>query len=293
MRTPLECFPCFLRQTLQAVRRISSDKLCHEHLLREVCHEAASFDLALSPPAMGQRVHRLIRELTGNPDPYREVKRRFNEHALRLYPRLREQIGASPDPFEMAVRLSIAGNRIDFGVAGDTTEAEVEELLRHAATCVVRGSIDALRQAVAKSQRILYLADNAGEIVFDRLLIEQLPLDKVVVAVRGGPVINDVTREDAIAAGLADIVEVLENGSNAPGTILDDCSPAFQRYYASADLVIAKGQGNYETLDDVRGKCIFFLLMVKCPVVAGAMGHPEGSFVVYRSPDLSITEHVA
>ncbi len=282
MMTPLECFPCFVRQTLEAARRISLDAAIQQRLLREVCREAASFDMALSPPEMGQRVHRLIRDLAGDPDPYRDIKRRFNEHALRLLDRLRRRVESSPDQFEMAVRMAIAGNRIDFGVGGHTTEDQVEELLDQAATCSVEGSIDELRQAVARAGRILYLADNAGEIVLDRLLIEQLPRNRVTLAVRGSPVINDATREDAVLAGLSDMVEIIDNGSDAPGTVLADCTQAFRDRLEAADLIIAKGQGNYETLDGLQGECIFFLLMVKCPVIAAAMGCREGSFVVHR-----------
>ncbi len=281
MRTSLECFPCFLRQAFEAIRQVSEDQTLQEQLLRQVCQEAASMDLRTSPPAMGQWIHRRVRELTGNPDPYAAIKEQFNRHALRLYPALSRQVQHSPDPFDTAVRLAIAGNRIDFGISGGTTEEEVARLLQDAATCPIAGSIDNLRQAVQRATRILYLADNTGEIVFDRLLIEQLPRQKVTLAVRGRPIINDALREDAVVAGLPGRVEIIDNGSDAPGTILEQCSPVFREHFAAADLIIAKGQGNYETLDEVDGKRIFFLLMVKCPRVSQALGHPQGTFVVH------------
>jgi uncharacterized protein with ATP-grasp and redox domains len=138
---------------------------------------------------------------------------------------------------------------------------------------------------VQQARRILFLADNAGEIVFDRLLLEQLPRQKVTLAVRGRPIINDALREDAVAAGLMDLVKTIDNGCDAPGTILDECLPLFREHFAAADLIIAKGQGNYETLDEFADKRIFFLLMVKCLRVSIALGQPEGTFVVYCNQD--------
>ena len=131
--------------------------------------------------------------------------------------------------------------------------------------------------------RILYLCDNAGEILFDKLLIEQLPYGKVTVSVRGFPVINDATMIDAEAAGLTALVEVIDNGSDAPGTLLEDCRRDFQERFKQADLVIAKGQGNYESLSEVR-KEIFFLLNVKCQVIARKLGYHIGDLVL-GSPD--------
>jgi uncharacterized protein with ATP-grasp and redox domains len=132
------------------------------------------------------------------------------------------------------------------------------------------------------------LTDNAGEIVFDRFLIEQLPFDRVTVVVRGFPVINDATIADAETAGLTDIVEVMTNGSDAPGTILDDCSEEFRTRFAEADLIIAKGQGNYETLRECL-RPIFFLLRVKCPLVANDLDCPVGSMVLRPSNALTNT----
>ena len=131
----------------------------------------------------------------------------------------------------------------------------------------------------ANAQDILYLADNAGEIVFDRLLIEQLPMQKITVVVKGFPIINDATMEDAVAAGLTEIVSVIDNGSDAPGTILEICSDAFVSRFEQADLIITKGQGNYETLSDID-KNIYFILKAKCPVIASDLGCPIGQMVL-------------
>lgn len=282
MNTSLDCLPCFIRQTLDAARMVSNDAGFHEKLMREVLARIAGLSLDAAPAAFAQKLHRRIRELTGREDPYREAKDRQNRLALALMDELRAKIEAAPDPLMLAVRLAVAGNIIDLGAPGDITEARVKEAVVQALDRPLVGEGDGFREAVRSAGTILYLADNAGEIVFDRLLIEQLGPLRVTVAVRGGPVINDATRIDARAAGLDAVVEVIDNGSDAPGTLLEDCRPEFRRRFETADLILAKGQGNYETLSRQSGR-IYFLFKVKCPVIANASGVPVGAHVLVRS----------
>ncbi len=282
MRTFFDCIPCFVRQALDAARFATADQAIHEHVLRQALRAASNMDLTTTPPAMGQRLHRLIRQLTKNDDPYREVKQRFNRAALELYPGMKERVTRSDQPFETAVRLAIAGNIIDFGIHNHLDEGEVEAAIEHALSAPLRADARAVQAAVERADDVLYLADNAGEIVFDRLLIEQMPLETITVAVKGRPVLNDATMEDAEAAGLCELVTVIDNGSDAPGTILDDCSGAFQQRFRRADLVIAKGQGNYETLSDAD-QAVVFVLKAKCPVIARDLDCEVGSLVL-RGP---------
>jgi uncharacterized protein with ATP-grasp and redox domains len=195
---------------------------------------------------------------------------------------MRNSILESEDRLDTAVRLAIAGNLIDFGVNSIIQETELEKTISQCLSEKLTDmQIGYFRKAIDKAENILYLADNAGEIVFDRLLIEQLPIEKITMAVKGSPVINDATMEDAILAGLPKIVEVIDNGSDAPGTILEICSQSFKNYFNKADLVIAKGQGNYETLSDVD-KNIFFILKAKCPVIAKDLGCEVGEMILRR-----------
>ena len=261
---------------------VTSDSAVHERVLRETLRLVAEMPFDRSPPWMGQQIHRLLREATHNPDPYRQVKSQSNALALGLYPTLKERVCASADPFGTAVRLAIAGNVIDFGCRSDLDDDEVHEAIEDA----MSGSSDEvamadLRRAVSEADNILYLADNAGEIVFDRLLLEHMPADRVTLVVRGGPVINDATREDAEAAGLSSLVTVIDNGSDVPGTIVESCSPSFRARFEECDLVIAKGQGNYETLGG-EDQNIFFLFKAKCPVIARDVGSEVGQMVVCR-----------
>ena len=287
MKSYLDCIPCFFRQALESARMATADKAVNERVIRELLAAVLKLDMRQSPPVMGQRIHRLIRELTGEADPYRDIKDRFNRLALTLYPQLKERVKRSASPMEAAVRLAVAGNIIDCGVNSDLDEAHVCDGVEHAFAEPLNGDMTDVLDAISAAEHILYLADNAGEIVFDRLLIEQMPRKNVTVVVRGGPVINDATMDDAQAAGLLEIVEVIDNGSDAPGTILEDCGEGFRKRFSEAGLVIAKGQGNYETLSEVE-KDVFFLLKVKCPVIARDIACEVGTLVLRRTGPLAV-----
>jgi len=283
MRIFLDCIPCFVRQALDSARLVTDDERIHEKVVREVLRLAADLDMSQSPPTIGQQIHRLIRKLINNNDPYRQLKQRYNRLALKMCSELEQQVRTSRDPLETAVRLAIAGNIIDLGVKTSIKESDIERIIRDCLTADFDSrQVGGFRDAVSRAEKILYLADNAGEIVFDRLLIEQLPAEKVTVAVKGAPVINDATIEDAEFAGLTEIVRVIDNGSDAPGTILETCSQTFRDRFEDADLIVAKGQGNYETLSDVD-KNIFFVLKAKCPVIASDLGCEVGDMILRNS----------
>jgi uncharacterized protein with ATP-grasp and redox domains len=235
---------------------------------------------------MAQRIHRRLRELVGVEDPYKDVKDHQNRMALKLLPELKASIDMAADPLMTAVRLAIAGNVIDTGVNAAVTETRVLDSVRKALTEPFAGDRREFCRAVTGARHILYLTDNAGEIAFDRMLIEQLDPEKVTVAVRGAPVINDATMDDALAVGLHRIVEVIDNGSDAPGTLLEDCSQAFRRRFAEADLILAKGQGNFESLSD-HPSSILFLFQAKCHVIAASARVALGTHVLAPSDTLT------
>ncbi|MBW1867248.1 MAG: DUF89 family protein, partial [Deltaproteobacteria bacterium] len=205
MKTYYDCIPCFLRQAVDAARFASDDPKIHETVLREVLRSAADMDMQQTPPMMARDIHRTIRRYSGNADPYSMVKKRFNRMALDLYPGLKKRIADAPDPIDTALRLAIAGNIIDFGAGRDLDRASVLAGIEDALTCDLFGDIQSFKNAVNRAGRILYLGDNTGEIVFDRLLIETLDAEKITFAVRGYPVLNDATMEDAKDAGLFNI----------------------------------------------------------------------------------------
>jgi len=283
MKIYLDCIPCFLRQALDSARLVTDDESIHEQILYDVLQLSKNLNFHQTPPAIGQQIHRRIRELTGNSDPYRDLKKRHNQFALELYDLLEPTVRSTEAPLESAVRLAIAGNIIDLGVKTLVSDSDIQKTINDSLTASFdRAMVEQLRSDAECAQNILYLADNAGEIVFDRLLIEQLPTEKVTVVVKGKPVINDATMEDAKYIGLTDIVEVIDNGSDAPGTILETCSQDFRDRFENADLIIAKGQGNYETLSN-SDKKIFFILKAKCPVIAEHLGCEIGDMILGRT----------
>lgn len=280
MRTYLDCYPCFVRQALSAARMAGADDLTQQAVLDRTLALLQRLPPGATPPEIAHAVHRIVRERLGVVDPYARVKEESTRAALAVYPQLKATVAASADSLEAAVRVSIAGNIIDLGVSDDVPDlwATVERVMTE--TFAV-DHMPRLRSALASADHVLFLADNAGETVFDRVLIEELGAP-VTYVVKGGPVLNDATREDAIAAGLAPCATIGDNGSDAPGTILDLCSAEFRDAYARAPLVIAKGQANYETLSEA-GPRVFCLLQVKCPVIAGDAGVPLRSVVVRQS----------
>jgi len=278
MKSSIDCIPCFLRQAVDAISMSISSDEDRQRLMRAVLEWMGDIDLDASPPAAAQMIHRRLRGLLPTDDPYRAAKDSQNNLAKLLMPSIRQRISESIDPLTMAVRYAITGNIIDLGAKNNLGWADICAELQNAHIQPIFGNVEAFGQVVAEAQTILYLADNAGEIFFDRLLIERLMGARVTLAVRGLPVINDATRVDALAAGLDEITEIIDNGSDAPGTILSDCNAEFRKHFDEADLIIAKGQGNYESLSG-ESRDIFFLFRSKCPVVSRHCGYDVGTYV--------------
>lgn len=283
MRSSLDCIPCFIRQALEAGRAVSDDPEVHESVVREMLLWMSKADLGQSPPIFAQHIHRRLKTAVSDDDPYRAAKDRHNRMVVSLLPELRAKIASSDDPLHTAARLAIAGNAIDMGIKADITESDLRTAIDQALDEPVCGEPEEFQYAVTHARDILYLVDNAGEIALDVLLVEQLGRERVTVAVRGAPVLNDATLADAHAVGLDAVAELVANGSDAPGTILADCSDDFRRRFAQADLVIAKGQGNYESLNEEPGD-IFFLFKVKCDVIAQQVDVPIGTHMLTRWP---------
>lgn len=281
MKTVLDCIPCFVRQAADAVRMSASSEVEQTRLMRHVLQWIGEVDPSQTPPAVSQMIHRRLRSLLPTNDPYRASKDRHNDLASRLMPSIRRRIAESFDPLTMAVRYAITGNIIDLGAKNGVGVGEIYEELQSAPIQPIFGKLETFKQTAARAKTILYLADNAGEIFFDRLLIERLAGSKVTLVVRGAPVINDATLYDANAAGLADIAEIMDNGSDAPGTLLGDCSEEFLRRFREAEMVIAKGQGNFESLSD-EPREIFFLFRSKCAVISRHSGYSVGAYVAAR-----------
>ena len=284
MKTYLDCLPCFMNQIVRVGRMLGLSEADCLEMLKEFASGFDKIELSDPPPKTSIGLYQMIARRLGRPDPFADFKREHTERALKLYPRLRERVTAAADPLSLALRLAAAGNVIDFGVASEfDLEAEIDRVVDHGA--FGRWQEKELREELEKSSWLLYLGDNAGETVFDRIFIEILTEQtgiKTRFAVRGGPIINDATLADARAAGLDSCAEIISSGCPAPGTVLELCTPEFRELFASAPLIISKGQGNYETLSENPAP-IFFLLKAKCPVVAEHLKANLGELLLVRN----------
>ncbi|HUX58212.1 MAG TPA: ARMT1-like domain-containing protein [Bacteroidales bacterium] len=281
MISDYRCFYCFVRAFEKLLEKENISKEAKNCFTNDMVSLYQNRPDSFISPEFARQLHVLLRSYTLNPDPYRQEKKKYNDLAMNMFPGLQELIGQSSDSFGTALRLGIAGNIIDFA-ANDNFN--LQATIHKALNCEF--AIDhskQLKNAIKKADTILYLGDNAGEIVFDKLFIQTINHHNLTYVVRGAPVINDSTMEDAEYVGMKDIINVISNGYDAPSTIPDKSNKQFQEYFRKADLIISKGQGNLEGLIPLNDDRIFFLLMVKCDVMAEFMKVKKDSFVVYNT----------
>lgn len=263
-------------QALRAGRIATADEKKIKRLLDEVAMMLRDMPMENPPPKSARSIYQKITELTGNHDPYRKIKDQSTEEALSLYPDLKRRVSNSEDSLLTAIRLAIAGNVIDFGANWNfDLDGKITEI------CVKDFAIfdyDQFKDCLHNANEILYIGDNAGECVFDRILIEEMK-KPVLYAVRATPIINDATYEDAAAAGIDRVATIISSGADGPGAILETCNSEFIDIFKKAELIISKGQGNYEALSGEKGR-IFFLLVAKCRVIASHIGVKVGDIIL-------------
>ena len=253
MKAQLDCVICVLRQALRASRKVTEDEEIQEKILRRAMKELLEMNWKNTPFYMSYRVHRIVGEITGVNDPYRMVKKQSNNYILGLYPRLKELVDASRDPLETAVKLAIAGNVIDFA---SVEKPEIEDTIKK----VLAGELAIndypyLKNKVPTARRLLFFADNAGEIVFDKLLLETMikirdkPFEKITFVVKEQPIINDATIEDAIYIGINSLPNISLKTISYKGRNLEEDNPDLEKWFLTHDLILSKGQSNYENFD--------------------------------------------
>ena len=290
MRTYLDCIPCFYSQALKAARLSGADEAIQREVLNQLSELIPNFSLNTTPAEMGKRIYNMISKVTGKKDPFKEMKEESNKMALRVYPQLRMKMKEAQNPLLMAVQLAIAGNIIDYGVLdNDAISEEINRIIQddfdyQAVDIYSYFEYTHFYQQLLDAESILYLADNSGEVVFDRILIEQL-VEKyhknIIYAVKGKPILNDALVDDAIFCGINQFAKIISCGADSPGVVLKYCSPEFLRIFNETEMIISKGQGNYEALSDITVP-IYFLLKVKCPVVARHAGAQIGEIMLKR-----------
>lgn len=279
MKTYLECVACKFKQLIMAARVSGLKDEEIRPLLIRLGKELENVDFELTPAQNAAVVYEILREKTGIKDPYREIKKKSIEEALRLYPRLKGLVEDSGDRIQMALKIAAVGNTIDFGVPHHfDIEEEINKIV-HTEFAIF--DYEAFKKVLDKAEWVLILGDNAGESVFDRVLIEELRTmgRDVVYAVRGGPVINDLTIEEAVESGIDGIAKIVSTGMRIPSTVPGMVTEEFKRLLEDAPLIISKGQGNFEGMSDSELP-IFFLLKAKCQPVADELGVKLGDLVL-------------
>ncbi len=276
MRFSLECLPCYMRQTLESAKFITSDQTIHEKLMRNALVILAQFDVNETDFETHRNLYKLIKSYCPNGDPFLSFKKEFNDICLELENYLNDLIVKSEDPFESAIRISLAGNLIDTGIGTSLNREKLIKTIDDSLNQKInKDHIDHLKKSILQSKKILFIGDNTGEIVFDKIFIQNcIEKDKVTYVVRGGPAMNDSTIEDARYVGIDKIVKVITTGIALPAASLSLSSEEFKKEYYSSDLIISKGMGNFEALMDEKDN-IIFLLKIKCEVV---LAHFKGKY---------------
>jgi len=276
MKTFLDCLPCMMSQALRAGRMATDDEKIIKKLLDSIGAMMKDIPLENTPPETGDIIYKEVRKITGVADPYKKIKELNIQEAISLYPELKEIIRKSDNKLLTAIRIAIAGNVIDLGVGKEFNIVEdVRKILNQEFSIF---DFNEFVKHLEKANSILYIGDNAGESVFDKILIEELK-KPVTYVVRDIPVINDVTYEDAIASGINEVAEIISSGSSAPAVIPELCDENFMKKFNAADMVISKGQGNYEGLSNVE-RSVFFLLKAKCNVIANDLNVKENDIIL-------------
>jgi uncharacterized protein with ATP-grasp and redox domains len=293
MNTTLDCLPCFFKQVLEAGKLLGLSTASIKRIMDEVGNELKNFPLDMPPPQMAYLMQRMFAELSGKEDPYLEVKELSNRQALAVVDDLRKIVSDSKTPLMTAAKLACAGNIIDYGAfpSGVDVQAEISSILQQEQGTDREGGaslfdFESFLQALSSAKRLMYIGDNAGEIVFDRVFLETIaanfPQLELYFVTRGNPILNDVLVKDALDCGLDSVATIVSSGSKTPGLILNDADPAFLKLYHSADMVISKGQGNFESLSQEKGP-IFFLFIIKCEVIMQHIGGAKRELVLKKN----------
>ncbi len=270
MKTQFECLPCIINSYLKLVETNVIPNPQQEVILRQLLQYLSEVDYNQSPPMLGRTVQRMIRESLQDPDPYYQLKQDYNHMMLELYPSFKETVENSKDPFDTAMRMAIAGNVIDFGAKYQFDIMDSINRVKEHELAIDDSRF--LRDDLKHAQIILYIGDNCGEIVLDKLFIETLKVPQKYFVVRESPVINDITLDDAKMTGMDKIATILTTGDDSPGAVWESASKDFRDHFSNADVIISKGQGNLEGLIDVPHDHIYFLLVIKCDLIGERIG---------------------
>lgn len=278
MNTKFDCALCSITGVLNLFKKELIDKIYHEEILKEIMKYYSTIDYSLPSTTINRGVKNIVCRISGLTDPFKPLKDEVNNKALEYYKSYEKSVKEDKNSWQRAMRLAIAGNIIDFG---PTHNFDIEKKIKEVLTAEFPiDDSEKLFEEIKKAKSILYIGDNTGEIVFDKLFLEVINHPNVTFVVREKPILNDSTMEDAIWAGIDKLAKVITTGDDAPGVLLDGVSIEFLEHYNSADLIISKGQGNFEGLGHIKDKNMFFLFTVKCKLIAESVNVPIGKSIV-------------
>lgn len=275
MKISYECGPCFLRQAKEALDLSTDDEALKMEIMGDIFKFLSrNFESGTNSNSTGSAMHKMIIERTGCRDPYYNEKIQGNEIALRYLPEV-EKILRDDDSLENYVKISIIGNILDFGAF--TLDDDIESVIRQSLKKdLAIKDVEEFEKALKTNDKVLYLVDNTGEIVFDKLLLNKIKdydLD-ITIAVKSQPILNDATKKEALEAGLDEFGEIVEIGCGTVGYVDSEISQEFREIFNAHKFIISKGMGNYEGLTeiDLQDKDVFFLLCAKCNTISKDIG---------------------
>ncbi|MEA3423796.1 MAG: ARMT1-like domain-containing protein [Bacillota bacterium] len=277
MKLELDCMICNINQVIKMAKQFKLNKTDQEKMMKEVLGYLSDADYSKCNPAITADTWEIIVKHVGDSNPYKEIKRFYNDEMMKMADIVKEKMCQSKDPFVTGLKIAITGNLIDFAAKHSFNVDMVKDRIMNVDD--IHLEIDdsgRLYNNMKHAKSLLYLGDNCGEIVMDKFFIEYLreefPKLDIYFAVRGKSVLNDITWEDAEEVAMKEVAKIVDNGDNSPGTVIDRTSDEFKELYYDADVVIAKGQGNYESLSETDRKNVFHLFMAKCDIVAKSAG---------------------
>lgn len=288
MKYSVDCLPCLLQQAVKTAKRHLPDEADQMKVTKGVIAVLAGLEGDEKAPYIVHKIQRILKEHLDNPDPFKIEKDYYNREMLKLENELTDMRDSSPDPFVTGLKLAAAGNIIDFGPGYDLSRDFVLGSIKEtmAGEDYPEKVLRSLQADLGKADTVLYLGDNAGEIVFDKIFIgvikEYYPQLQVYFAARGIPVLNDVTEEDAYLVGMDDLAVIINNGIDIPGTVLSHCSPQFTEIYNKADVIISKGQGNFESLYGSGRENLYYIFLCKCNLFVQKLGKSLNDLILMK-----------
>jgi len=283
----MECLPCLLNQGIRVARLYLENEEEQRILLKSIIAEIAVMDHNASAPYIAHKIQRALKEILENPDPYQKEKRYFNQEMLKLEGDFYALVESAVNPLDIALKLAAAGNIIDFGPGYDLSRDNVLKTIKESMEKDYSQEVFvSLASALKDADKLLYLGDNAGEIVFDKIFIRTIkecyPHLQIDFATRGEPIMNDITEEDAYMVGIDEYAHIINNGTDIPGTILEHCSDSFVNVFNEADVIISKGQGNFESLYGNGYNNLYYIFLCKCDLFMDRFGARRNDLVLMK-----------